>query len=114
MIKKFNPAYLRKLCKTDCSVVMYQEGLSEEGEPLKSLDFKSKCRFVEKTSIVIDQDGKKVELVGLAVFVGDIAPGVKLISGGEVTINNVKYHIFAARRPRNPNGSVYHTTLELM
>lgn len=63
MISKFNPAHLRKLCKTDCDVVMYQEGLSEEGEPLKSLNFNGKCRFVEKTSIVIDQDGKRVELV---------------------------------------------------
>lgn len=68
MIKKFNSAHLKRLCKTDCSVVMYQEGLSEEGEPLKSLNFNGKCRFVEKTSIVIDQDGKKVELVRAGVI----------------------------------------------
>lgn len=49
----------------------------------------------------------------MAVFVGDIAPEIKLLSGGEITINGIKYQIFAARRPRNPDGSVHHTTLEL-
>ena len=38
----------------------------------------------------------------------------KKISGGEVIFNDSKYEIYQASRPRNPDGSVHHTTLELM
>ncbi len=115
MIKKLNPNYLKRLLNNECDITIYQEGLSEEGEPLTSLDLNDqKCRFVEKTKIIINADGKKVELVGKVILLGDIAPEIKKISGGEVIINNSKYEIYQASRPRNPDGSVHHTTLELM
>lgn len=114
MIKKFNPNHIKRFCKTNCKVILYQEGLSENGGPLKNLEISSKCRFVEQTKVIIDQDGKKIELVGIAVLVGDIAPDIKKISNGECYINGTKYFIYGARRPRNPDGSVHHTTLELM
>ena len=115
MIKKLNPKHLEKLLNNKCDVKLYQEGLSEEGEPLTSLDIKNeKCRFVEKSKTIITADGKKVELVGKVILLGDIAPEIKKISGGEVIVNNSKYEIYQASRPRNPDGSVQHTTLELM
>lgn len=115
MIKKFNPKHLERLLNNFCDVKLYQEGLSEEGEPLTSLDLKNeKCRFVEKTKIVINSDGKKVELVGKVILLGDIAPNIKKISGGKVIVNDSKYEIYQASRPRNPDGSVHHTTLELI
>ena len=126
MIKKLNPRHLEKLLNNKCDVKLYQEGLSEEGEPLTSLDLTSqKCRFIEKTKIIITADGKKVELVGKVILLGDIAPNIKKISGGEVSnvitvidgkevINESKYEIYQASRPRNPDGSIHHTTLELM
>lgn len=114
MIKKFNPNHLKRLLNNLCSVKIYQEGLSEEGEPLTSLNLENqKCRFVEKTKIVINSEGKKVELVGKVILLGDIAPNIKKISGGEVIVNSSKYEIYQASRPRNPNGTVHHTTLEL-
>ena len=115
MIKKFNPKHLERLLNNECDVKLYQEGLSEEGEPLTSLNIeKAKCRFVEKTKIIINSDGKKVELVGKVILLGDIAPNIKKISGGEVIINDSEYEIYQASRPRNPDGTVHHTTLELM
>ncbi len=115
MIKKLNPRHLERLLNNECDVKLYQEGLSEEGEPLTSLNLKNKkCRFVEKIKTIISADGKKVELVGKVILLGDIAPEIKKISGGEVIINNSKYEIYQASRPRNPDGSVHHTTLELM
>lgn len=115
MIKKLNPNHLKRLLNNECDVIIYQEGLSEEGEPLTSLDLKDqKCRFVEKTKIIISPDGKKVELVGKVILLGNIAPNIKKISGGEVIVNNSKYEIYQASRPRNPDGTVYMTTLELM
>lgn len=115
MIKKLNPNHLKRLLNNECDVNIYQEGLSEEGEPLTSLNLKKqKCRFVEKTKIIISPNGKKVELIGKVILLGDIAPNIKKISGGEVIVNDSKYEIYQASKPRNPDGTVYMTTLELM
>lgn len=115
MIKKLNPNHLKRLLNNECDVIVYQEGLSEEGEPLTSLDLKKqKCRFVEKTKIIISPDGKKIELIGRVILLGDIAPNIKKISGGEIIVNDSKYEIYQASRPRNPDGTVHHTTLELI
>ena len=115
MIKRLNPKHLERLLNNNCDVELYQEGLSEEGEPLTSLELKNqKCRFVEKTKIIISSDGKKVELIGKVILLGDIAPKIKKISGGQVRINDLEYEIYQGSRPRNPDGTVHHTTLELM
>lgn len=126
MIKKLNPKHLERLLNNKCDVKLYQEGLSEEGEPLTFLNLeKEKCRFVEQTKTIITADGQKVELVGKVILLGDIAPNIKKISGGEVSniitiidgkeiVNESKYEIYQASRPKNPDSSVHHTTLELM
>lgn len=115
MIKKLNPNHLKRLLNNECDVNLYQEGLSEEGEPLTSLNLeKQKCRFVEKTKVIISPDGKKVELIGKVILLGNIAPNIKKISGGEVIVNDSKYEIYQVSRPRNPDGTVYMTTLELI
>lgn len=115
MIKKLNAKHLERLLNNECDVVIYQEGLSEDGEPLTSLNLKNqKCRFVEKTKIIISSDGRKVELVGKVILLGDIVPKIKKISGGQVIVNETEYEIYQASRPRNPDGTVHHTTLELM
>ena len=115
MIKKLNPKHLERLLNNKCDVVIYQEGLSEDGEPLTSLNLKKqKCRFVEITKIIISSDGKKIQLVGKVILLGDIAPNIKKRSGGQVIINEIEYEIYQASRPRNPDGTVHHTTLELM
>lgn len=115
MIKKLNPKHLKRLLNNKCDVVIYQEGLSENGEPLTSLNLKNQnCRFVETTKIIIGPDGRKIQLVGKVILLGDIAPNIKKISGGEVIINDSKYEIYQASRPRNPDGTVHHSSLELM
>lgn len=115
MIQEFNPKHLKKLLNNQCDVYINREGISEEGEPLIALELKNqRCRFVEKTKVIINSDGKKVQLVGKIILLGDIAPNIKKISGGEVIINNSKYEIYQASRPRNPDGTVHHTSLELM
>ena len=110
MIKQLPPKHLKKLLNNECDIKLYQEGLSEEGEPLEN----QKCRFVEKTKVVISPDGRKVELIGKVILLGDIAPKIKKISGGQVRINRSEYEIYQASRPRNPDGTVHHTSLELI
>ena len=94
---------------------LYQEGLSEDGEPLTSLNLENqKCRFVETTKVIISPDGRKIQLVGKVILLGDIAPTIRKISGGQVIIDDIQYEIYQTSRPRNPDGTVHHTTLELM
>lgn len=115
MIKKLNPNHLKRLLNNSCDVELYQEGLSEEGEPLSFIKLENqKCRFVEKTKIIIDAEGKKIMLVGKVILLSDVAPDLKKISGGIVKVNSVIYEIYQANRPRNPDGSVYMSVLELM
>mgnify|MGYP001032592541 CR=1 FL=1 len=115
MIKQLPQKHLLRLLNNKCDVTLYQEGLSEEGEPLTYLELKNqKCRFVEKTKVVISPDGRKIELIGKVILAEDIAPNIKKISGGQVKINEAEYEIYQASRPRNPDGTVHHTSLELM
>lgn len=146
MIKKLNPNHLKRLLNNICDILLYQKGLSEEGEPLPFFELKNqKCRFVEKTKTVITEDGKKVELVGKVILDGDVSviperkftvgeinnmsvaeintKSVKMktdvlkinkISDGIVKIYESEYQIYQASKPRNPDGTVHHTTLELM
>ena len=113
MIKQFNNKLLEPFIQTECKVTINQEGISEQGEPLKDLEITTKCRFVEKLKKFYTREGQEVKLLGRITVLGDIAPTVK-ISGGIVEIEGKKYYIYEARRPRNPNGSVHHTVLELM
>lgn len=101
------------LLKTDYSLLLYQEGISEEGSPLESLKTSGKCIFSEKAKRIIDADGKQITLLGKIIIKDDIAPSLKTISDGVITINDRKYEIYAGYRPRNPNGTIHHTEFEV-
>lgn len=101
------------LLKTDYSLLLYQEGISEEGSPLESLKTSGKCIFSEKAKRIIDADGKQITLLGKVIIKDDIAPSLKTISDGVITINDRKYEIYAGYRPRNPNGTIHHTEFEV-
>lgn len=101
------------LLKTDYSLLLYQEGISEEGSPLESLKTSGKCIFSEKAKRIIDADGKQITLLGKVIIKDDIAPSLKTISDGVITINDRKYEIYAGYRPRNPNGTIHHTKFEV-
>ncbi len=102
------------LLKTDYSINLKAEGISEEGEPISSFEGTGKCIFSEHSKRIIDSNGKQITLVGKAVMKGDLAPSLKTISDGEITINNRTYEIYSGARPRNPDGTIHSTQLELM
>jgi len=97
-----------------CSIALNAEGVSESGGSIASVSWNGMCIFSEKTKTVIDAEGKKVMLVGKVLCQGDIAPTLKKLTDGTVTIDSKVYQVFAAARPRNPDGSIHHTSLELM
>lgn len=101
------------LLKNEYSLILNQEGVSEEGGPIESLNTSGKCIFSEKSKRIIDADGKQIILLGKVIIKGDIAPSLKSVSDGVITINGNSYEIYAGYRPRNPNGTIHHTEFEI-
>jgi hypothetical protein len=94
------------------SLKVYQTELNEDGEPKPTLLFDDKAFYEEKTRQVLDKERKLVTLSGKVIIEGDINPG-KLIEG-YVQVGDAKNDIFKASRPRNPDGSIFSTELDLM
>ena len=101
------------LLNTDYSLVLNEAGVTEDGAPKESLEIIGKCIFSEKAQRVIDAEGKQITLLGKVIIKGDIAPSLKTVSDGVITINGCNYEVYAGYRPRNPDGTVHHTEFEI-
>lgn len=93
-------------------VKVFQTSISEDGEPIEELIFEGKCNYNEITKRVRNETGELVTLTGKVICMGDIAPQYNRIEG-YVEINGVKSIIYKGARPRNPDGSIFSTELEL-
>ena len=102
-----------QLLVIDYSLELNQEGISEDGEPMSAFTGNGKCIFSEKSKRVIDNDGKEIVLLGKVIVKGDVAPSLKSISDGTITINGCSYEIHTGYRPRNPDGTIHHTEFEV-
>lgn len=103
----------RWLLNTDYSIVLNEDGVSEDGGPIEAFKGSGKCIFSEKAKRIIDKDGKEVTLVGKVIVLGDIAPSLKCVSDGVITINGCSYEIHTGARPRNPDGTIHSTQFEV-
>jgi hypothetical protein len=112
MVKKLK--FPRHLAVTPYSATLWKEGVSEDGSPLFHSTAKGVCVFSEHAKRVQTGDGKTITLNGRIAVEGDLAPGLPTITGGEVVIGSKTMQIHAGHRPRNPDGTVHHTTLELI
>ncbi len=92
-------------------VKVYQETQGENGIE-EQLIFDGKCCYDDKTKQVLDTERRIVTLAGKVILKGDIYPD-KLIEG-YVMIGDTKKTIFRTAHPRNPDGSVFSTELELI
>ncbi len=101
------------LLNTDYSLVLNEEGVTEDGAPKEAFKTSGKCIFSEKSQRIIDTEGKQITLLGKVIIKGDVAPSLKSISDGVITINECSYEIHVGYRPRNPDGTVHHTGFEL-
>ena len=108
MIRKFN--FPKWMLVTP--VKIYQVELSEDSGPVPIILYDGLCNYTEKTKQIFDKERKLVTLSGKVIIQGDINPD-NLIEG-YIEVNGVKKDIFIASRPRNPDGSVFFTVLELM
>lgn len=83
-----------------------EDGVSEE------LIFDGKCNLSEKSRTTLNEQKQVVELTGKALFKGDIYPGKQI--KGYIELEGIKRTIYRARKPRNPDGSIFSTELDLM
>lgn len=88
--------------------------ISEDGEEVVDKEWHGLCNFSETNKRVQNSKGLWVHLSGVVHIKGDIFPDVPLITKGYVIFNKQKINIWNASRPRNPDGTVNHTRLELM
>lgn len=102
------------LLNTDYSISLNAEGISEDGEPISSVESSGKCIFSEKAKRIIDSEGKEIVLAGKVIVKGDIAPSLLTVSDGTITINDRTYEIYVGNRPRNPDGTIHSTQFEVM
>ena len=64
--------------------------------------------------VSMTKDKEKIELAGVALFIGDLCPSVPVIASGTVRIKNAEYSINKGTKNLNPDGTVNYTTLELI
>jgi len=94
-------------------VVTITDGIDGNGSPKVVATYEGRCRMHETSRYDRDPDGKLVRVEG-KVFIGcDIAPSVRSLEG-HVEVFGRKMNIYKASRPRNPDGSIHHTKLELI
>ena len=111
---KYPCLVLRSVCKTPVTVRIFSEGISEDGEPIAAFESELLCNYQDKAHTIITADKTIVTLSGQAYFIGDIAPTLSVISGGEVAVNGETRRIFKGEKARNPDGSVNFTRLDLI
>ena len=103
----------RWLANINYSLQLNNSGISEDGEPIPSVNKKGKCIFSEKSELIIDAEGKRINLLGTVIIEGDVAPELKEISDGTIEINDKQYTIYSENRPRNPDGTVHCTEFKI-
>lgn len=101
------------LCVTPCEIKLDEPHISEEGEPMTAATIKTSCIYSERRKRLYDKDGKYTELVGKVIIKGDIAPKMREISSGTITIHKREMTIYSGIRAKNPDGTVNHTEFEL-
>ncbi len=104
----------KRFCKTPIHAEITPEGVNKYGEPYPATVIDSKCNYQDTAKTVLTAEKVLVQLAGIALFPGDIAPDLPTLSGGTATIYGVERTIFQGTKARNPDGTVNYSKLELM
>lgn len=104
----------KQLCKTDICVELDVEGYGNYGAPLEPIVFKGTCNYQDSSKTILTGEKKLIQLSGVALIPGDIAPDLPTLSGGTVVVNGVKRRIEKGTKARNPDGTVNYCKMELV
>lgn len=111
---KFPCLVPQAMCKTEIHVEMDREGYGNFGRPLETVVYDGKCNYQDGGRTILTAEKKLIQITGTALFPGDIAPELPLISGGTVMVFGVKRTIQSGTKARNPDGTVNYCKLELI
>ena len=103
-----------EVCRVPIHVTIYDEGISEEGEPIVAFEADLKCNYQDSAKTVLTAEKKLIQLSGSALLDGDIAPELAVLSGGTVTVNGTERQIYQGYKARNPDGTVNYTRLDVV
>ena len=103
----------RNVCNTPIKVIIESEKINYDGEPV-SMELDLLCNFQDVAKTIFTDEKKTVEITGTAMFDGDIAPDISVISGGTIEVFGEKRRIERGMKARNPDGSVNYTRLEVV
>ena len=108
------PCLVQKaFCKTPVHIELEQEGLTVYGRKLPKMIIDTKCNYQDGARTELTADKKLITINGRALFPGDIAPELSVISGGTITVNGETRKIAKGIKARNPDGTVNYTQLEV-
>lgn len=109
------PRLLRKRdLTTPVSIQLYGESLDEYGQPIDGPSIDVMCNYQDSAKTIIDDQRRYVQITGVMLIDGDIAPDLSVISGGTVKIHGESREISQGMKARNPDGSVNYTRIELV
>lgn len=100
-----------RVCKTPCRVIL-TDGTGEDGAPRVAAEMELKCNWQDKPRQVLNAERQVIQLSGIALFDGDIAPQLDVLAG-TVEIYGIAWTIHCGSKCRNPDGTVNYTRLEL-
>lgn len=100
------------VCRTPCTVHL-TNGTGEDGAPLTAAKLSLKCNWQDKPRQVMTPERQLIQISGTALFDGDIAPAVEVLTG-TVTVCGREWTIHQGSKCRNPDRTVNYTRLELM
>lgn len=104
---------LPQFCKTPIHLIFHQEGIDEDGAPVKAVELDALCNYQGSAKRVRTDKETFVQLTGICLFNGDIAPSVLEIGTGDAIIFGEKRTIVSGKKARNPDGSVNYCEVDL-
>ena len=99
-------------CKVPITITL-TDGIGEDGAPKTAATVETLCSCNGKGGWSVDERRQMVRYTCTALIPGDIAPGLKNLTGW-AELQGKQLTIHAAGRALNPDGSVNYTRLELM
>lgn len=104
---------LPRFCTASIDVIVEGEEFNENGTPKKLMEWSGKCNYQDKAKKIWTSDKVLVEVTGICLIPGDIAPELATIPKGIVKVFGMERELILGTKARNPDGTVNFTQLEI-
>lgn len=104
----------KQFCTTPIHVSIESEEINNLGMPKYVLELDTQCNYQEIAKSILTAEKKLVQINGVALFQGDIAPDIHTLSGGTIVVSGIERQIVTGEKARNPDGTVNYCRLNLV